>query len=210
MTKKIIYLDPGHPSYFKNGKINWGAVSASGLREVEINLQVGKILKIKLENCGLEVYLSRSNNNTPLDNVARINDAFKKNASFVLRLHCDQNTLNNITKNGLRTFFPPPQAKNIHTVSLKAARIIHSAIINKTQLHDNGIVDDREANIDSKIGMLIGTREADKYKIPTILIEMVYLSNPENSRWIAKRENQILMAEGICEGIINSIQKGII
>lgn len=44
--RKIVGLDPGHPSWTKSGEINWGAASPNGqIKEVEINLEVALLLK---------------------------------------------------------------------------------------------------------------------------------------------------------------------
>jgi hypothetical protein len=40
------------------------------------------------------------------------------------------------------------------------------------------------------LGMWVGSYEADKLGIPVVLTEMVYLSNPEDTKWIINPVNQ--------------------
>lgn len=201
MKEKIICVDPGHPSFFGNGSINWGAVSADGTREVEINLLVSQLLRDCLSKMGFEAFLTREDNETVVDNVERITIAKQDQAYLIVRLHCDQDRNNNVTKRGVRTFYPPKKAENIYTKSLGVAKIVHQAVVRETKLPDGGLVDENEANIDPEIGMLVGTREANKYGIPCILVEMVYLSNPQDTDWIKRADNRTQMARGLAKGI---------
>ncbi|HUW24304.1 MAG TPA: N-acetylmuramoyl-L-alanine amidase [Patescibacteria group bacterium] len=209
MNKKIC-LDPGHPSYFNDGKVNYGAVSKDEIREVEINLRVAEFLKQKLEEEGYQVVMTREDNDEVIDNIKRVKIAKDNEADFIFRIHCDQTKDGNPTIRGIRTFFPPPMAESISEKSLEIAKIVHGTIVKELDLKDGGIVDETKANIDPKLGMLLGTKEANKYGIPTILVEMVYLSNPKDAQWIKNTQNQQKIARWMAKGISAAIQKGII
>lgn len=52
-TNKVILIDPGH------GGVDGGAVAKNGALEKDINLQMGLILKQKLEHDGYKVFMTR-------------------------------------------------------------------------------------------------------------------------------------------------------
>lgn len=199
--KETVAIDSGHPSLFRNGEVNWGAISKNGVKEVEVNFEIAKILQNQLEKKGFEVILTRQDNTTIIENDERIRIAAESGAQFILRLHCDQDRYGDTTKNGVRTFYPPEEAEWISEESKKVARIIQEEVVKATGLFDGGINDDKVADIDPEIGMLVGSREANKYRIPTVLVEMVYLSNEADAEWIIAQKHKELMAEGLTNGV---------
>lgn len=70
-TQKIILLDPGH------GGIDGGAVSKNGTVEKDINLSIGKKLKVNLEKKGYKVIMTREDDIGLYSDKGRIRD--KKN-----------------------------------------------------------------------------------------------------------------------------------
>lgn len=210
MKEKIICLDPGHPSDFPDGSINWGAVAADGTKEIEINLTITQLVAHELKEIGYLVILTRDNNEKLVKNTERIKIGKENGAQIIIRLHCDQDRHQDINKRGCRTFYPPKEAEAIYEKSYRVATIIHRKIIKETQLRDGGVVDERETKVGQTVGMLVGTREANKYGIPTVLVEMVYLSNPDDTAWILSSINQGKMARGIAVGIKEVFESGIL
>lgn len=196
-----IAIDPGHPSLFKDGRINFGAVSKDGVKEVEVNLEVAEILKGKLESAGFQVIQTRSGNQKIIGNEQRVKIAADFGANFIIRLHCDQDRHNDCSKNGIRTFYPPEEAEKISQKSKDAAKIIQEEVVVRTGLFDGGIHDDKVGDVDPSVGMFVGSKEANKFGIPTVLVEMVYLSNPDNAKWITFRNNEELLAEALASGV---------
>jgi len=202
-----VAIDPGHPSLFKDGRINFGAVSKDGVKEVEVNLEVAEILKEKLESAGFQVVLTRSDNQKVIGNEKRVKIAADFGANFILRLHCDYDRNNDSSKKGVRTFYPPRQAEKISQKSKNAAKIIQEEVAGLTGLFDGGIHDDKVGDIDLAVGMFVGSKEANKFGILTVLVEMVYLSNHDNAKWIAARENKELLAEALASGVIKVFEE---
>ena len=198
---KKICIDPGHPSYLrKTKKINWGCVR-DGVKEVELNLTLANLLKNILRKKDFVTVLTRYDNKKVVSNEDRAKTAKDFNADLFLRIHANNRGDKNTIVNGVRTIYPPPTAKSISVQSYAIALSIHREIIKKTGLVDRGVCDERITSRKNKLGMLTGTYWTNKYKIPTVLIETVYLSNPENRRWILKSANQKLMMEAVAEGI---------
>lgn len=198
---KRICIDPGHPSYFKGtSKINWGC-EEGGIKEVELNLVLASLLEKMLQKKGFTTVLTRYDNKKIISNEDRAKIAKKHNADLFFRIHADSERHKDTEVNGVRTFYPPPAAKNISAQSWEMALNIHREIVKKTGLVDRGVCDERATSLKSEQGMLAGTYLANKYKIPTILLETVYLSNPEDRQWILKSANQKLMIKAVAQGI---------
>lgn len=202
---KKICIDPGHPSYFTGTqKVNWGC-EEGGVKEVELNLTLANLLEKILQQKGFTTVLTRYDNKKIISNEERVEIARKFNADLLFRIHADRERHKDIEVNGVRTFYPPPSAKNISAQSWKMALSIHRAIVEKTGLVDHGVCDERVTTLKNEQGMLTGTDLANKYKIPTVLLETVHLSNREDRQWILKSTNQKLMMESVAEGIANYI-----
>ncbi len=200
---KRICIDPGHPSYFKGTKkVNWGC-EENGIKEVELNLLLANLLMIFLEEFGFEVILTRKDNFSVVSNKERAIKAKNFNADLFLRIHLDSEKHGDKTVKGTRTIYPPSFAKNISQKSWEIAIHIHRSIILKTGLVDRGVCDDRICTLSSEEGILEGSHLANEFNIPSVLLEVVYISNREDSEWILNKENQSLYIEAVTKGLLN-------
>jgi N-acetylmuramoyl-L-alanine amidase len=200
---KRICIDPGHPSYFKGTKkINWGC-EENGIKEVELNLSLASLLMIFLERSGFEVILTRKDNFFVVSNKERARKAKEFNADLFLRIHLDSERRGDKAVKGTRTVYPPSFAKNISQKSWEIAIHIHRSVILKTGLVDRGVCDERVCTFSSKEGMLEGSHLADEFNISSVLLEVVYISNREDAKWILNKENQSLYVEAVAEGLLN-------
>jgi N-acetylmuramoyl-L-alanine amidase len=199
--KKRICIDPGHPSYFEGTrKINYGAV-AGNIKEVELNLNLADILRILLEKRGYKIRLTRVSNKKVVANKKRAEIARDFNSELFLRIHVDYERHNDFSIKGTKTIYPPPTAENIHLRSWGIALSTHKAVVVKTGLVNRGVCDERVCLLTSKFGMLTGTYWANKFNIPTVLLEVVYLSNSKDREWIIKASNQELYMTAVADGI---------
>lgn len=204
---KNICIDPGHPSYFKETqKINWGCEDG-GVKEVKLNLTLAVLLEKILQERGFFTTLTRHDNRKIISNENRAKIAKEFKADLFLRIHADSERHKDTKVKGVRTFYPPSTANNISAQSYEIALSIHREIIKKTKLVDRGVCDERVITQKNEFGMLTGTYWANQYKIPTILLETVYLSNPEDKQWILKPTNQELMMKAVAKGIEQYFKK---
>lgn len=203
MEKRSVCIDAGHPSLRKDGSVNWGAQSVDGIRELEINLIIAELVRDRLTG-RFKVTLTREDNEKIVDNTERVRIAHENGAELLIRLHCDWAGLGNLQGSGVRTFYPPRQAISISRRSESMARTIHDAIISETKLRNGGVWDDTIGKVDPALGMWVGSFEANKVGIPVVLVEMVYLSNPSDTKWITNPVNQQCMANAIAKGIIEA------
>ncbi|MBS4015021.1 MAG: N-acetylmuramoyl-L-alanine amidase [Candidatus Latescibacteria bacterium] len=94
---KTVVLDPGH------GGIDPGAVGKKGTQEKEINLIIAKLLKKRLEDFGLKVYLTRSDDSF-VALAERTRFANNKKADLFISIHCNASGTNKYAS-GFETYF---------------------------------------------------------------------------------------------------------
>jgi N-acetylmuramoyl-L-alanine amidase len=203
----VICLDPGHQkeanidlepvspgSSTRKAKVSGGTRGVeSGKPEYEIVLDVGMKLKALLEKEGATVIMTRESNDVDISNVQRAQIGNLANADMSIRLHCDGNDNNSI--NGISMLVPAgstvymlnPIVERSHT----AGNSVLITVINETGARNRGI---------SKRSDMTGFNWS---KVPVILIEMGFLTNPEEDRLLNTSEYQNKLAAGILQGLID-------
>ncbi|WP_286679160.1 N-acetylmuramoyl-L-alanine amidase, partial [Candidatus Aquicultor secundus] len=209
LAGKVVVIDPGHQSKadLSREPIGPGAAEtkektaggSSGVKsrtpEYKITLAISKLLKAKLEANGIKVIMTRTTNNVNLGNIKRAEIANKAHADLFVRIHTDGSA--NIKVNGVSTLYPAfnKWAAPIYKESLKAAQIVQKDVIATTNHKNNGTV---------ARGDLTGFNWS---KVPTILVETGFLSNPEEDTLLNSPSYRQLLADGISNGIIEYLQK---
>jgi N-acetylmuramoyl-L-alanine amidase len=158
--------------------------------ESSVNLEVAKRLRDELESRGVKVVMVRSKQDVNIANSKRAQIANDAHADVFIRLHCDGN--NNHSLHGLSTLIP---AKNSWTApivdeSKTAGRYIHDAVVKSSGAADRGLV---------KRSDLSGFNWA---KVPTVLVEMGFMSNSAEDRKLDTAAYQKKLAEGMANGIM--------
>lgn len=218
-TNKTIVIDPGH------GGEDPGAIGKYGNKEKEINLAIAKLLKQKLEDEGFTVYLTREEDIfIPL--VKRTEFANSKNADLFISIHCNatENPLTT-TDHGFEIYFLSEKATDPTAVATeklenevvrfekqteeitKLQKILWSMIVNEF------------INESSKLCSLIGNETVQRTKqyyrgvkqagfyvlrgaqMPAVLVEVGFISNPQEELKLTRKDFQELIADGICAGI---------
>ena len=204
MKKYIICIDPGHQRKANNEKepiaphsqIMKAKVS-SGTKgivtkkpEYILNLEVAIKVKNRLEHEGYQVVMTRSTNDVDLSNKERTAIANQAHADLLLRIHADWDINNK--RQGISVLYPSendPYTKSIYKKSEKAAQMVLNEVIQKTQAKSNGIVPRED---------LTGFNWS---QVPAVLIEMGFMSNPEEDKKLSSSKYQEKMAEGIVTGV---------
>lgn len=174
----LIVVDAGH------GGEDDGCVE-NGIREKEINLEIGLLVKSKLEEKGFRVLMPRSTDEY-LAKEERVELANSYQADAYISIH--QNTYEGSDKSvrGIETWYDGADETRD---SGRLARLVHGETIKST-----GAVE-RELQECSEL-CVVG-----KSLMPACLIETGFLSNPEESSLLSTREYQEKIAEGIAEGV---------
>lgn len=196
-AKKVVMLDPGH------GGVDPGAIGASGIYEKAITLAAARQLKNRLEETGrYKVFLTREKD-VSVGLTERRDLAHDAGADIFVSLHAD--SIANRTVRGLSVYTLSEKASDAEAAALadqenEADRIIGVDLSRETQEVRHILVDlaQRESmNLATRVaGRLIDQlkREAMVLRnghrfarfavlkspdIPSLLIEMGYLSNKE-------------------------------
>jgi N-acetylmuramoyl-L-alanine amidase len=194
-----VCIDPGHPS-----ENNDGGELTNGLREVTVNWDVALLLRRELENDGFSVVMTKEKESEFVTNKDRAEIANRAQADLLLRLHADAGKAAGFTvyyprKQGTSHGVTGPGADVLRT-SKSAAQAFHAAFAQalRGQLKDNGLRGDEESFIGGKQGALTGSIFS---KVPTILVEMIFLTTLQDAEWIKQSSNKKLMAEAIAAGV---------
>lgn len=177
-------------------KVTGGASGVSTRKpESLINLQVARRLRDELEQRGITVVMVRDEQDVNISNSKRAKVANSANADVFVRLHCDGAGTRDL--HGLSTLIP---ARNRWTgpildESAQAGRLIHKAAIKATGAKDRGVV---------KRSDLSGFNWSE---VPTVLVEMGFMSNPAEDRRLKSEAYQEKLASGIADGIIDYLEQ---
>jgi N-acetylmuramoyl-L-alanine amidase len=181
LANKVIVIDPSWGGEFTGE-------SANGVNESEIVFDLAQRLEGRLIALGVNVILTRSANNSPLEK-DRIKVANSVNADLVIALKVD--SYKNEKANGVATYFYGREDKGVRSVvGERFANLIQREICARTDLlncHTHG-----------KGWDLLRLTVA-----PTVRIDLGYLSNPQDAR----RLSIAAFRDQLAEAIVIAIQR---
>jgi N-acetylmuramoyl-L-alanine amidase len=187
LAGKVIVLDPGH------GGGNPGATGSGGVTESSVNLAVGLKVKKLLENGGAKVVMTRSTDRyvaAPGSSLgeelqARLDVAEANKADIFISLHSNDNEDSGIQ--GIMTFYNADNAKSL-------ADSMQNAVIKSTGAVNKGV----------ETATFYVLRNAT---MPSALIEMGFISNPQEEQNLDNPNYQAKIAQGIYQGIAGYFSK---
>ncbi|MDD4548902.1 MAG: N-acetylmuramoyl-L-alanine amidase [Syntrophomonadaceae bacterium] len=188
VKENLVVIDPGH------GGTESGA-RGNGLLEKDVNLdialRVGKILEKK----GIEVEYTRTTDATVgLEERSKI--ANRLNAALFVSIHNNANGSND--KQGTETHYYAP-VDNPELFLQKAERERLATVIQKHMMSNLKRIN--RGVKQSNFSVLRNTQ------MPSVLAEVVFISNPEEAELLTRTEFKNLAAEGIAEGIAEYMGK---
>ena len=172
-NKQIVYLDAGH-----GGKDQ--GTSYQEVLEKDINLAVAKKVQKLLTDAGYQVEMTRSDD-TKVDNYTRAEMANKAGANVFDSIHC--NYLEKGEANGIEIYHDSNNAEGG-----VLAKKTQSWLVNMTGAKDRG----------TRTEDFIVTRETT---MPSILVELGYLSDSTERARLLTDSYQNLLAGGIARGV---------
>lgn len=207
-TRRLIYIDPGHPNSFSNGTTAPGGSPT----ETHINWLVANKLAKILRKKGLDVRMTKSSEGQPVENKDRALIANRAGAAMSVRLHCDAGKDTGYViyypdrkgvyecKGDVDNGFTGPSESVIKTSRQLAEAINRGmSVVLAGKLKDGGIRGDSKTSVGEKQGALTGSIFSE---IPVVTVEMVVLTNLSDARFIKDENNQELMAQAIAAGIL--------
>ena len=181
LANKVIVIDPSWGGEFTGE-------SANGVVESEIVFDLAQRLEGRLIALGVNVVLTRSANNSPLE-IDRIKVANSVNADLVIALKVD--SYKNENANGVATYFYGRDDKGVRSVvGERFANLIQREICARTDLLN--------CQIHAKSWDLLRLTVA-----PTVRIDLGYLSSPYD----AKRLATAAFRDQLAEAMIVAIQR---
>ncbi|MEE0955468.1 MAG: N-acetylmuramoyl-L-alanine amidase [Eubacterium sp.] len=201
----LVCIDPGHSnlagvlgrvplgpgsSETKPGDVLGTKGAATEVPEYELTLQVSKLLKAELEARGYRVIMTREENDVTVDLVRRAEIANEAGADIMVRIHANGSDNSSaagalgicITENN------PFVAKN-YVESRKLTEDVLNSYCETTNLKNTGIWE-----TDSMA-------TSNWAQMPTTLLELGFMTNPDEDRRMEEADFQKLMADGIADGI---------
>lgn len=189
---KVIAIDPGH------GLPDPGAVG-NGLKEADITLTVSWRLARLLVRNGVDVVITRPFPNMLIpksgvqDRQKRALIANQVDAHRFVSIHC--NSAENPSATGHEVFY-----HNNSPLGMALASRINKAIAERfPNLRNRGVKSDFTLH-ERGLQVLRQTR------MPAVLVELAFISNPEDALILADNRQLDRMAEAICAGILEDLQ----
>lgn len=196
----VVCIDPGHPS-----ETNSGEIIQNGTNEMTINWQVAiELQSVLQEDDRIEVVKTREKQNELTLNHIRAVIANNAGAAIAVHLHCDSGP-----NHGFTIYYPDRQGRaegmtgpseEVLSSSAKAAESVHKGMADILEgvLKDRGIKGEKFTRIGNANGALTTSIFSE---VPTITIEMVFLNNRYDARFIKSPEGQKKMAKALARGI---------
>ncbi|KAA0548384.1 N-acetylmuramoyl-L-alanine amidase [Bacillus sp. BGMRC 2118] len=206
-TKRfVVVIDPGHQkkANLEKEPIGPGATetkmkvsggttgTTTGKPEYQLTLEASLLLKTVLEERGIDVFLTRESNDVNISNRERAEYANHQEADLFIRMHADGST--NQRVRGFHILVPAQNGtytKEIYETSLQASEVILDVL--------------KEDSTVAVRGEGVSFREDitgfNWSSVTTILLELGYMTNPEDDRNLSNPEYLLHLMNQLATGI---------
>lgn len=200
----VVVIDAGHQGKGNSGKepdgpgsstlkakVSSGATGCvTKQKEYVLNLEVSLKLRDELKARGYQVVMIRETHAINISNSERAKFANSLNADAFIRIHA--NSSNDSSVHGVETICQTasnPHNSHLYTESRKLSDCILDAFVESTGAKKRHVWE-----TDTMSGI-------NWCEVPVTILEMGFLSNPEEDRLMASEDYQDKMVEGIANGI---------
>ncbi|KRE71955.1 N-acetylmuramoyl-L-alanine amidase family protein [Paenibacillus sp. Soil750] len=203
-SNKLVMIDPGHQRVGNNApeqvgpdtretkaKVSSGTVGVRTKKpEYVLNLEVSLLLKAELARRGINVAMTRETHDVDISNKQRADMANEVGAALVVRIHADGDA--SASTKGFSVLYPSaaqPAVKPIAADSKQAAGFLLTGLQQATGQKGRGL---------SARDDLSGFNWS---KVPVALVEIGFMTNPEEDELMSEAAYQQKLAVGIADGI---------
>ena len=193
----IVGINPGHqitrdftqlpvaPGSSKTKNANSGYVIGVKTKnpEYQVTLDVSMKLKEKLEALGATVVMTRTTNDVKINNIDRAKMLNEAGCDIALQIHC--NNSDNERKTGFLVY---TKSKDLQSQAIGDYIYIGTSEVAGTEISECKLND--------------GYMSLNWSTTPAVLLELGYMSNPEEDVLLGTPEYQELLAEGIAKGLV--------
>lgn len=202
---RLVVLDPGHQAHADTTpepigpgasetkmRVTGGAVGVvTGTPEHALVLTVAKQLRAELEGRGYAVLLTREEADVDLSNRERAVFANEAGADVFLRLHANGST--GPTAHGVMTICPTAESPYPIGMRYEECRLLADCVLDAV-IDAAGAARDRLWETDSMAGL-------NWAEVPTTLVELGYLTDPDEDRLLSDPAYQAKLVQGLADGI---------
>ncbi len=178
--RAFVVIDAGH------GGNDPGAIGVAKTQEKQVALAVTQFLQQYLENDNIQAVMTRSEDMEVLLQ-PRVDVANLRNADLFVSVHLNSMPPGNTHVRGIETYYTTPQSKAL-------ADTVHRYMIKELGAQDRRV---------RKRGLFV-TR---KTKMPSVLLEIGFLSSPEEEALLVNPNYQRRVAKAIRDGIYDYLSK---
>lgn len=182
-SDRLIVIDPGH------GGTDPGASSITGKKEKDLAISVASKLNNSLREKGYNTLMTRDTD-VFVDLYERARIANNNNGDIFISIHGNSFTNNKAIKGIEVYYWPKDKSKIKEEEQYPLAKSVFDELLKATGAASRGV----------KTNPYVVIRET---KMPAILIETGFLTNPEEEKLLYTEEYQNKMVEGIVKGIEN-------
>lgn len=208
LNKKIVVIDAGHGinSYNKQEQIapsssetkNAFASGTAGKNQTEeqLNLDIALKLQDALKTEGAVVYMTRTTHECDMTNIDRAEFANELNADISVKIHADGNA--NSSVRGVSVLVPGNQY-------IKDTKILENSRIAGELVLENYV--NQTGAVNRGISVRNDLTGFNWTKVPVILVEVGFMTNPEEDKIMETEDYQNKMVSGIVLGLKQYFEK---
>ncbi|MBO5454570.1 MAG: N-acetylmuramoyl-L-alanine amidase [Clostridia bacterium] len=185
---KLVIIDPGHGGS-EVGTI--GMYNGKEIYEKDVNIDICIALEAMLKKCGVSTYMLRDDD-TYINISKRPEIANEKDGYFYLCVH--NNASENPDVNGVQVYYSETAATFDNMTNREVSKIYYDNIA-KLGLKKSGMVDNPKYIV------------IYKSKMPAIIVENAFMSNPDDLELLMDDEFKVKLAAALCESTIQILNK---
>lgn len=200
----LVCLDPGHTSTLSGKNVPLGPGSsqmkqgdtigthgnASGLNEYELTMQIAQKLRTELEKRGYSVILTHEDTSTPIDCDARAQVANNAGADCFIRIHADGADSSSASgAMAINITSSNPWNPQTYSESRRLSDDVLRKYVEATGFKSRGVLEE-----DNMTGN-------NWSQVPCTLIELGFMTNPNEDRKMADASFQETMVKGLADGV---------